>query len=233
MIGSIDWSKIEQFAGYGAIEAPVVFVGMEEGLADSDLDFELIRRSRFDKQVMDIQTAHKGMKGAAWFGPQRVKIQWTWRPMCDVMLRRSGILEPNREQHRDYQANELGRENGETLLLELLPYPHKRSDGWAYSKYGRFRNRKEYEAQIIPRRQTLIKGLIGRAHRDAVICYGKRNWPHYEELFPGANWRSIGNFRSAKLGSTIVLLTPHFSRHMRSVSALASLFGAIGGPSPE
>jgi hypothetical protein len=57
----IDWRRIEQFIGYGQPAAPVVFVGMEEGLADeSALHDDLLRRSQFDPLV-DVREAHKGI----------------------------------------------------------------------------------------------------------------------------------------------------------------------------
>lgn len=228
MSASIDWDNIEQFAGYGRAEAPVVFVGMEEGLADDDLDSELLRRSTFSERVMDIQAAHEGMKGPIRFDPEKAKSQPTWRPMCDFMLRRSGVPEPTLEERRNYQASRLGREDGDTLLLELLPYPHKRSKDWIYSKYGRFSSRRDYKDAIIPRRQTLIRSLISQAPREVVVCYNKGSWSHYEALFPGVKWGDIGQFRRAKLGSTIVLLAPHFvSRQMTPATALRSLYDAI------
>jgi hypothetical protein len=43
---AINWERIESFIGYGRRDAPVVFIGMEEGLADkSALKNDLIRRS--------------------------------------------------------------------------------------------------------------------------------------------------------------------------------------------
>lgn len=33
---AIDWPKIESLVGFGRLEAPVVFIGMEEGLTSPD-----------------------------------------------------------------------------------------------------------------------------------------------------------------------------------------------------
>lgn len=48
----VDWDRIEGFIGYGARNAPVVFIGMEEGAgSNDDLRSGLARRSLFDPIV--------------------------------------------------------------------------------------------------------------------------------------------------------------------------------------
>ena len=86
----MDWDVIESFVGYGNINAPVVFVGMEEGLADPErLQDDLKYRSTFEP-VMDVYEAHLGLaKGKKLFG-DRPRGQRTWRVMADVMLHFEG-----------------------------------------------------------------------------------------------------------------------------------------------
>jgi hypothetical protein len=58
-LGTPDFEKIEGFLGYGNPNARIVFVGLEEGLADVQrLDDDLRYRSTFSKPVMDVFRAH-------------------------------------------------------------------------------------------------------------------------------------------------------------------------------
>lgn len=136
----IDWNVIESFLGYGNINAPVVFVGMEEGLADPErLQDDLKYRSTFEP-VMDVYEAHLGLaKGKKLFG-ERPRGQRTWRVMADVMLHFEGGLPATKEERakarKEYRAKILGNKCAESLLLELLPYPHGNIKQWLYERFG-------------------------------------------------------------------------------------------------
>src|SRR5579864_5353424 len=95
---AIHWDIIEQFIGFGRIDAPVAFVGAEEGLAAEDaLRNDLLLRSTF-APIMDLEQAHRGIvNGAALFSdsPRR---QPTWRVMADVMLHFEGRTFADRDE---------------------------------------------------------------------------------------------------------------------------------------
>ena len=116
----IDWERIEGFIGFGRSDAPVVFVGMEEGLADSaSLDEELVLRSTYSKPVIDLKGAQNDVASVG--GVPRSP---TWDLMADLVVRRHGKALPTLADRQNYRAHRLGRCDGETLLTELLPYPH-------------------------------------------------------------------------------------------------------------
>ncbi|WP_157961330.1 hypothetical protein [Microvirga flavescens] len=194
----IDWDRIESFIGYGRHDAPVVFIGMEEGLAsDQDLEEDLIRRSTYDP-VIELQGgARKGQR--------------TWRAMCDLMLRREGIIDLSSGKRNEYQAKKLGIANGDTLLTELLPYPHNKATDWLYSPYGRYSNRDEYLKGMLPKRIAMLRDLIQQFRREIIVCYGKERWDHYKKLFEGTPWRKQGLFEIADDKGTRIVLAPHFS----------------------
>ncbi len=209
----IDWDRIENFIGFGPRTAPVVFVGMEEGLDSAlNLKSDLVRRSAFEA-VMDLREAHRGIVNAdRRFDPVRVATQPTWRPMCHLLLRRRGLANPTLPQRRLYQAEELGRSSGETLLTELLPYPHTRANEWSYAEFGRFGDRKTYKAAMLGRRKDLLRSVLWESSRELIVCYGKADWHHFKELFPlTITWHSAGPFETATTGETHIVLTPHFS----------------------
>jgi hypothetical protein len=73
--------------------------------------------------------------------------------MSKIVLNLSG--EPDwsdPSKSRDYQFTKLGRENGETLLTEVLPLPALNSNSWPYMSV--FATRAEYESKT--RRGGLI-----------------------------------------------------------------------------
>lgn len=130
----IDWDRIEAFVGYGNIEAPLVFVGVEEGLAKPEaLHEDLLWRSTF-KPIMDAKEAHEGIADGPSLFSVKPRRQATWRVMTDVMLRFNGETfrskADRREQRKAYRPLALGRSVANSLLVELLPYPNKKKAAW-------------------------------------------------------------------------------------------------------
>lgn len=211
----IDWDVIESFLGYGNINAPVVFVGMEEGLADPErLQDDLKYRSTFEP-VMDVYEAHLGLaKGKKLFG-ERPRGQRTWRVMADVMLHFEGGLPPTKEERakarKEYRAKILGNKCAESLLLELLPYPHGNIKQWLYERFGRYKTREEYEAKLTDKRLELLRKVIEYHDREAIICYGHKNWDEFKKIFPEeTRWDRNGDFLCAEWKGARVTLCDHF-----------------------
>ena len=105
------------FIGYGKLNADVWFLGMEEGGGGED---NIRSRSKF-RPVEDCAEAHK-ILGITKFHTGQKIIQSTWRGMCYIMLRLEG-KPVDRESIRNYQADYLGRFQGNSLLCELMPIP--------------------------------------------------------------------------------------------------------------
>lgn len=223
-----DWGRIERFIGFGRRDAPVVFIGMEEGLKTAEaLDEDLAVRSRYTADVMDLREAHIGIAGTERnFDPDRAPRQPTWRVMADLMLRRGGMEHPTGDDRRRYRATRLGRANGDTLLAELLPYPHPKSSDWLYERFGKFKTRAEYMDAVLDGRMRLLREVLAEAPREVIVCYGKAHWAHYQDLFKGLAWRDDGPYRLGEGGRARVVLTTHFSdRGFNTDEQLASLAG--------
>lgn len=227
----IDWERIERFIGFGRRDAPVVFIGMEEGLKDAGaLDEDLAIRSNYESQVMDLREAHRGIAGTErYFDPDRAPRQPTWRVMADLMLRREGLTSPTGEDRRRYRALRLGRSDGDTLLAELLPYPHPKASDWLYERFGKYRTREAYIDALLPRRSRLLRDVLAEAPREVVVCYGKTHWPHYQALFDEVNWRDKGPFRIGEAGRARVILTTHFSDRGFNTEEQLAAFARIAG----
>jgi len=96
-----DWDSIEAFIGYGRLDAPVVFIGMEEGLADVNaLASDLALRSTF-VPVMDLELAHRGIVDGESLFADSPRSQPTWRVMADVMLRFEGRTFATKDERAD------------------------------------------------------------------------------------------------------------------------------------
>lgn len=225
---SVDWDRIESFIGYGRIDAPVVFIGMEEGLADEGaLPAELALRSQF-QPVMDLEESQRGVVGGEVLFSDSPPRQPTWRVMADVMLHFEGETFTEAAERssarKTYRAKRLGRSDGNSLLIELMPYPNPKISTWLYPE--RFDTRDEYVAAIRPRRFELLAEVLSSSPRRAIVCYGKTDWPNYKMLFGDVSWTSDERFECAEWRGVPITLTEHFSRFFNSDEQLDSLYKA-------
>lgn len=212
---SIDWARIERFIGYGRIDAPIVFVGMEEGLAsEQGLERDLESRSAF-APVMDLEEAHRTIADGDSLFTDSPRRQPTWRVMADLMLQygkqRFSDSQSRALARKMYRAKELGRSTGDTLLTELLPYPHKRKSSWLYERFGKYATRDEYVSRLLPERQVLIRHALFAFQRTAIVCYGREDWPNFKALFPEAQWVPVLRFESAAWKGARITLSDHFA----------------------
>jgi hypothetical protein len=227
---TIDWNRIEAFIGYGNIEAPIVFVGVEEGLAKPEaLQQDLLWRSTFSP-VMDVKEAHEGLADDPRLFAEKARDQKTWRVMTDVMLHFNSETfkskQDRKEQRKTYRKLSLGRTRTNSLLMELLPYPNKKKAAWPYG--DRFATKKSYVAGILPRRLDLISHALGEHPRNAIICYGQGEWRLFKQLFPpDTKWKGIkgsyNTFECATWRGAKVTLTYHFSRYFNTDEQLDEL----------
>lgn len=218
--------QLEQFIGYGNLDADVWWLGMEEGMGRDDDPERNLRARLQNRSVEDLYHTHK-RDGATKFHEGRRVRQPTWWVMCEVML---GIArEPaGVEAKRTYQAERLGRYNDETLLLELMPIPKPDISSWGYEQLiPQYRSRDHYYQSVLPARSSLIKGLIKRHQPKLVIGYGKGYWLHYQNLFSSAETRPhplCKDFMFAR-GKTSLLLMPHPTS--RNLNGKGELLGRI------
>jgi hypothetical protein len=238
----IDWKRIEAFVGYGNIEAPLVFVGVEEGLAKPEaLQQDLLWRSTF-KPIMDAKEAHEGLADGPSLFAVKPRRQATWRVMADVMLQFNGETfkskADRREQRRAYRPLALGRSVANSLLVELLPYPNKKKAVWPYS--DRYPTRDEYVEALLPKRLALISESLAQCPREVIVCYGQSDWPLFKRLFPAkTKWKLIkgryNDFETATWRGAKVTLAYHFSRFFNTDEELDELLAVAlpdsrGGP---
>ena len=194
------------FIGYGRLEAPVWFLGMEEAGGGEE---NLRARLEFEP-VEDLARAHR-LLGITKHHEGRKVIQPTWRGMCYVMLKLRG-RETDVESIRRYQAERLGRFGGETLLCEMMPIPKLRVGSWEYEEaIPQFRSAEEYYRRVKPKRESLLRTVIQQNKPRVVVGYGKGYWEAYQRLFLERRFKRDGAFLVSGEEFPLVVLTPHFA----------------------
>ncbi len=202
-------NELEQlldFVGYGRLDAPVWFLGMEEAGGGED---NLRARLKF-RAVEDCAEAHRILGITKHHWGRRV-IQRTWRGMCYIMLKLDNKA-TDAENIRAYQAESLGRFGGQTLLVELMPVPKSSIGAWGYEELiPQYASREDYYRKVKPRRLAYLQGLIRENKPQIVVGYGKSYWSEYRALFAGMDFSSRGQFMVGKATGLTVVLTDHFT----------------------
>lgn len=217
---------IESFIGYGNLKAPVWWLGMEEGMAKNDDPESNLRARLQNREVEDLYHVLKRDGVTKYHEGNRVA-QPTWWPMCEVMLsianKQTGI-----DSKRAYQAEQLGRHNDETLLVELMPIPKPALSSWGYEHLiPQYQSRDHYYRSVMPRRITMIGNLIEKHRPGLVVAYGKAYWDHYRRLFRDMEFKPhplSAEFQYGR-GRVSGLLIPHTTS--RNMNGLVELLGRV------
>ena len=122
--GSLLRAYIDTFVGYGDYQPKYWLVGMEEGGGGS-LDEVARRLAKWEaagrSELLDLRGQHLDGDLADFLGGSE-DLQKTWSNLIRVVLGCEGRPTDN-ETVRAYQQSKLGRFDGETCLLELMPLP--------------------------------------------------------------------------------------------------------------
>lgn len=170
--------RINNFWGYGSLNAPVWFVGMEEGL-NPTIDTEELEerlRSADGKTTVDMRKDMQNLIGhMKWFRANS-PIQATWKYPIALYLYLKNNKKPSKEDIRRHQGLVLGDSlKKETSTIELMPLPSQKASEstWLYGKYNieGLRSRKEYLSLYKPRRVQELKHLVEKYSPRTVIFY--------------------------------------------------------------
>lgn len=177
------------FFGYGAWDAPLWFVGMEEGgdSTESGLAARLAAWHGTDA-LADLHTIHQNLRDVPWFG-DRPMIQRTWGKLIRIALAAAGE-EITTESIRRFQGERLGRagelSEWSTALIELFPLPAASVKHWPYSAIGlpELTARDTYRDHL---RGLRIRAIRDRLHAStraprAIIFYGKAYRREWEQI---------------------------------------------------
>lgn len=211
-----------QFKGYGNPAGLYWFIGIEERGSPKGL----AAREHFE-EVEDLARAHS--KELLNF-PLTTLIP-TWATMSRIVLRLDGENDWTRTSRvRKYQAERLGRFNGETFLADLLPLPATSTAHWHYADL--YPDRETYVKALLPKRQEMLRGLFLKYRPKYVFCYGKGMWEEFSKVFE-VEFRAAldGYIKVASLGNSAIVLTPFFFYYLMTINTIdrvALLLDAMG-----
>jgi hypothetical protein len=183
--------RVTNFWGYGSFEAPVWFVGMEEGLGvETDVEERLQStdgRSLVDMRRDMVRVRHH----MAWFVPPAPAIQPNFKyPIALYLYFRHGKV-PSSEDIRGYQSRVLGdAELKDSCVVDLMPLPARSTsdEDWQYAGY--VGPREEYLEKHKPARVRQLRGLIGE-HRPRLVIFHSLTYRADWALVVGSSPRQI------------------------------------------
>ncbi len=170
-------NRIENFWGYGSLDASVWFVGMEEGVGTGDEE-ELEQRfvAADGKQTADIRRDLGHLpQFMKWFrtgaGPQT-----SWKYPISLYLYLKNHRIPSKEEVCEHQIQVLGDTLlKETATIELMPLPSRniREESWLYANSGveGLETRSQYLTTYKGTRVRALKALLQDHAPKLVIFY--------------------------------------------------------------
>jgi hypothetical protein len=186
---------IENFYGYGSWDAPVWFIGYEEG-ANGSLDeikdkFRYYSRNVKQGKLCDIRALHAAVRkfprGGTlhddYFGRQGKKKQGTWAGLIEFKLGWSASkkIDILKYQKHYLAAQKMGAAS--EALIELFPLPSPNTGVWHYSWLYAIddhlrrllKDRKTYETRMFRKRMKFIKDKMTEKSPQVVVFYGVKN----------------------------------------------------------
>lgn len=227
-------NQIRSFLGYGNLDAPIWFVGLEEGLgaaAVEDCEHNLRARAGFHR-TMDLHEAHlllhehgKPIDLENEDEKKTFTAVWLWMAKI-VLARKSGHRPAGSQEVKEYVRTKLGRSKEETFLTELSPIPRKR----ARRESGCFEVLGEWSADDEKQRAIQIHELLTKFSPSIVICYGYGKSAKFADAL-GICWQEDTNTRIKKSVDSRYLLLPFFGNGQMSHEVLDFLLqrGLLGG----
>jgi len=204
-----NFDQIMAFLGFGNPAGRFWFIGMEERGEGTDL--ELQWRLTFERLecLVGVHERWASFKpDDKPFSP--TKLIPTWSCMSKLVLRLTGSADWNDVGAVQYQADRLGRLDGDTFLTEVLPLPARNVHDWPSPYVARFSTRDDYEKEVLPARLSRLRRLFEKHRPECVFCYGKSYWKHYREVFAAAIFEpaASGRIEIARFAGSTIVLTP-------------------------
>lgn len=179
-------SFMKEFYGYGNYLGDYWFIGMEEGGGNdcNDINKRLCAWDTLGQpELADLYQFHY-LIGITHFFQPPVKLQTTWSKLIRLLLSAQGKF-PISQDIRDYQIRLLGRIDGETCLLELLPLPSPSTNQWIYAKcfdLPKLKSREEYKNYCLPYRISHLRQRISHHKPKLVVFYGFNYLKHWQAI---------------------------------------------------
>lgn len=203
----------QNFYGYGNYGGQFWFIGMEEGGGNSFAEVAKrldAWRLRGRRELDDVAEYHTTI-GVTHLFDDMPKLQPTWKMLIRILLSSDGRI-PTIEQVREYQRASLGRQAGNTCLVELLPLPSPSTGRWLYAQHSSLpylANRRIYKQTCLASRSAHLRERINEYRPAAVVFYGF-SYLKYWQAIAGVNLlhESDGVYHGRD-GATLFIVTKH------------------------
>ena len=205
---------INTFYGSGNYSGDYWFVGMEEG-GGNDLDQVTARLNAWielgETELVDIYDFHIKINFPEYF-TDPVKLQPTWMQQARIILASKGLTTFT-EDVKKYQRDFIGRQIGETCLLELLPLPSPSTAVWNYGQWSNLpflKDRKVYREYCIPWRTEHIRSQISINKPKVVVFLGLSYLEFWQPLAgQSVHFLDQGGFWAGQDDGTIYIVAKH------------------------
>ncbi|MAT70329.1 MAG: hypothetical protein CMJ58_12490 [Planctomycetaceae bacterium] len=202
------------FLGYGSLSASTWFIGPEEGGGQSVEELEkriAVWQALGKRPTVDLCEFHIRLGVTKYFA-SRPTIQRTWGQLVRVHLAASGKA-TNTRVVRTYQAERLGRADGDSLLGELLPLPKSSLRAWPYaplaSSIACLRTQEAYRDELQPQRIELWQNMLTRYRPETVVFYGTNQKALWESIAGVRFDTRHGDFNTGSNDWTQFMLLKH------------------------
>lgn len=216
--------------GYGNLAAPVWFVGMEEhgGHSEEEIALRLAAWSNLGRRVVsDVRDYHRAI-GVDRYWVERPPIQRTWGCLIRVLLASKGVA-ADTDAVRQYQRDRLGRAEGESCLLELMPLPAPSINQWPYAAFAvdpSLVSRETYLAEWRQKRVGAMRELVRQHRPQAVVFYGSGYSDQWTEV-AGAEFGVSDGLRGCRVANTVFVVAKHPAAHGTGSAYFARIGAAI------
>jgi len=184
------------FAGYGSWQAPIWFVGIEEGGGETELAVCARLAAWHERGQSSLESLPEFCRASGitqWHGND-AQPQPTWEQLIRLLLVAQGKSD-SPAAILDYQCTRLGIPSGETCLLELFPLPSPSIQTWNYGTWTTLpwlQTRPAYEQKIVSQRIEAIRTKIDLCKPPVVIFYGSSQLEYWRRIMgPGTYARPI------------------------------------------
>jgi hypothetical protein len=169
--------------GYGNPKGDFWFIGPEEGGSAASLHerMNVWNELGSDEHFHDLKKFHLIFKnGTEQFFEGKVKLQKTWNGLIEILFGIQG-KEYTLEAKKEYQSNQLGAEDGETLLAELFPFASKSLNDSEWNEFFG-ESKKDYWDKYAIQRIQLIARQIEIYKPKLVVFYSVAFSNYWEQI---------------------------------------------------
>ncbi len=232
---------MENFYGYGNLNAALWFIGIEESgdvtpphFLELDTRIDIWKNVFQKKVVVDCKEYHQQINvGTDCFDSNKTIIQDTWKDLISFALSYFKKTTITKEDIINYQHHHLAQEHGNICLLELFPLPKKKSNQFPYHAlfnksnlfttnlpYCSLTTLKKYHNLVTRTRVKRIADMIKRHKPKLIVFYSNakeivtewKNIAHEADRITSSQWVQNNVAYSANTPNRSYLIIPHTAK---------------------